>query len=143
MSTRATGTFEIETWDEKPYDEQEGARLTRTYLTKTFRGDVEGGSTCEMLMAYAAEEGSGAYAGFERITGRVHGRAGSFVLHHSASSDGSRGERLGAWSVVPDSGTGELRGLRGEALISIDQDGGHSFTLDYELEDPVEATGGA
>ncbi len=144
MSTRATSTFEIETWDEKPYDEQEGARLTRTHLTKTFRGDVEGESTSEMLMAYAAAEGSGAYAGFERITGRVHGRAGSFVLHHSASSAGSRGERSGAWSVVPDSGTGELRGLRGEALISVDQDGGHSFTLDYELgEDPVKATGGA
>ena len=99
MGTRATGTFEIETWDEKPYDEQEGARLTRTHLTKTFRGDVEGESTCEMLMAYAAEEGSGAYADFERITGRVHGWAGSFVLHHSASSAGSCDERSGTWSV--------------------------------------------
>lgn len=42
------------------------------------------------------------------------------------------------------SGTGELRGLRGEALISVASDGGHSFTLDYELgEDPVKATGSA
>jgi hypothetical protein len=36
--------------------------------------------------------------------------------------------------VVPDSGTGELRGLRGEALITNEPDGGHSFTLDYDLE---------
>ena len=35
---------------------------------------------------------------------------------------------------VPGSGTGELRGLRGEALISVDPDGGHSFTLDYDFE---------
>ncbi len=58
MSTHATGTFEIDTWDEKPYDEQEGARLTRTRVTKTYRGDVEGKSTGESLMAYGVEEGS-------------------------------------------------------------------------------------
>jgi uncharacterized protein DUF3224 len=45
MSPHGTGTFEIGTWDEKPYDEQEGARLTRTRVTKTYRGDVEGKST--------------------------------------------------------------------------------------------------
>ena len=132
MTTRATGTFEIGTWDEQPYDEREGARLTRTRLTKTFRGDVDGESTAEMLMAYAAEEGSAAYAGFERVVGRVHGRSGSFVLHHSAtSSAGPRGERSATLSVVPDSGTGELRG---EATISVAPDGGHSFTLDYAFE---------
>jgi hypothetical protein len=36
--------------------------------------------------------------------------------------------------VVPDSATGELRGLRGEARIINEMDGGHSFTLDYDLE---------
>jgi hypothetical protein len=36
--------------------------------------------------------------------------------------------------VVPDSATGELRGLRGEARIINEPGGGHSFTLDYELE---------
>jgi hypothetical protein len=42
MGTHAAGTFEIDSWEEEPYDEREGARLTRTRLTKTFRGDVEG-----------------------------------------------------------------------------------------------------
>ena len=134
MSTHAAGTFEIESWEEEPYDERDGAKLTRTRLTKTFRGDVEGESVAELLMAYAAEEGSAAYVGFERVTGRVHGRSGSFVLHHTATSDGARGDSSASWSVVPDSGTGELRGLRGEARISNEPDGGHSFTLDYDLE---------
>lgn len=40
MSTHAAGTFEIESWEEEPYDEREGAKLTRTRLTKTFRGDA-------------------------------------------------------------------------------------------------------
>ena len=133
MSTRATGTFEIGTWEEQPYDEREGTKLSRAHLTKTFRGDVEGESTAELLFAYGTEEGSAAYAGFERVTGRVHGRSGSFVLHHSATME--RGEGKAALSVVPDSGTGELRGLRGEATISAAPDGGHSFTLDYDLPD--------
>lgn len=131
MSTRAKATFEINTWDEKPYDEQEGAKLTRTHVTKTFHGEVEGESTAELLMAYAAEEGSAAYVGFERFLGRLQDRSGSFVLHHDATS--SRGRQSATWSVVPDSGTGELRGLRGEARISVEPDGGHSFTLDYDF----------
>jgi hypothetical protein len=130
MSTHAAGTFEIESWEEEPYDEREGAKLTRTRLTKTFRGDVEGESTAELLMAYAAEEGSAAYVGFERVVGCVHGRSGSFVLHHTASSGG---EPSASWSVVPGSATGELRGLRGVAQIINEPDGGHSFALDYDL----------
>ena len=79
-------------------------------------------STTDLLLAYGAEEGSAAYVGFERVVRRVHGRPGSFVLHHTAT-----------WSVVPDTGTGGLLGLRGEAEISVAPDGGHSFSLDYDL----------
>ncbi len=131
MSYHAIGTFEIDSWDEEPYDERNGVKLTRTRLTKTFRGDVEGESTAELLMAYGAEEGSAAYVGFERVVGRVNGRPGSFVLHHTASSGG---EPSASWSVVPDSGTDELSGLSGEARISNEPDGGHTFELDYELD---------
>ena len=47
----------------------------------------------------------------------------------AASGDG----QPASWSVVPDSGTGELQGLRGQARIDVLPDGGHVFTLDYEL----------
>ena len=131
MTTRATGTFEIDVWDEEPYDEREGAKLSRTRVTKVFRGDVEGEGVADLLMAYGAEEGSAAYASFERLVGSVHGRSGSFVLHHSATMTRCEGES--SLSVVPDSGTGELRGLRGDARITREPGGGHSFTLDYDL----------
>lgn len=134
MSTHAAGTFDIDTWDEETYDEREGVKLSRTRVTKTFRGDVEGESTAELLMAYGTEAGSAAYVGFERVVGSVHGRSGSFVLRHTASSPGPGGEPSASWSVVPDSGTGELWGLRGEARITNEPGGGHSFTLDYDLE---------
>jgi Protein of unknown function (DUF3224) len=131
MPTRATGTFEIDSWDEEPYDEREGTQLARVRVAKTFRGDVEGVSTTDLLLAYGAEEGSAAYVGFERVVGSIHGRSGTFVLHHTATS--SPDGRSATWSVVPDTGTGGLLGLRGEAEISAGPDGGHSFTLDYDL----------
>jgi hypothetical protein len=45
----------------------------------------------------------------------------------------TRGEGESSLSVVPDSGTGELRGLRGDARIAREPGGGHTFTLDYDL----------
>ena len=131
MEERAEGTFEIGTWEEASYDEREGTRLSRTLVTKVFRGGVEGESRADLLMAYGAEQGSAAYVGLERVVGTVHGRSGSFVLSHNATME--RGEGKANLSVVPGSGTGELRGLRGEARISVGPDGGHSFELDYEL----------
>ncbi len=127
----ATGTFVIDSWEATPYDEQDGVNLSRTRVTKTFHGDVEGHSTAELLMA-GAQDGSAAYVGFERIAGSIQGRTGSFVLHHSATM--TRATQSATWTIVPDSGTGELRTLRGEAAIINEPDGGHTFTLDYELD---------
>jgi hypothetical protein len=133
MSERATSTFTIDTWDAMPYDERDGITLSRTRVTKTFHGDLEGRSTAELLMAVTAVEGSAAYVGFERIEGKVGGRSGSFVLHHNAT--GARGAQSASWTIMPDSGTGELAGIGGEARIEIAPDGGHSLILDYDLSE--------
>jgi hypothetical protein len=131
MTMRATGTFAIESWEPTPYDEAEGAALTRTRVTKTFRGEIEGTSTAELLMA-AAGESSMAYVGFERIAVSVHGHAGTFVLHHNAIAS-AQGQSA-TWTVLPHSGTGALQTLRGEARIVNEPDGGHTFILDYEID---------
>jgi hypothetical protein len=83
-------------------------------------------------MAYAEDTASRAYVGFERITGRVGDRIGSFVLHHTATASGF-GHAV-SWSIVPDTGTGGLEGIRGEAQIIVEPKGGHSITLDYDLD---------
>lgn len=131
VSIHAAGTFVIDTWEPAPYDEREGVNLTRTRVTKTFSGAIEGQSAAELLMV-GAQEGSAAYVGYERIVGRVNGREGSFVLQHVATM--SRAGQSSRWTIVPDSGTGDLRGIRGEAQIGVEPDGGHTFILDYELE---------
>ena len=124
---RARGTFEIDGWEEEPYDERDGVRLTRTRVTKTFRGEVEGTSTAELLMAYDVADEGVAYAGLERVIASIAGRDGSFVLQHAAGPSGA------SWSVVPGTGTGGLAGLAGDAAITAEPDGGHSFALDYSL----------
>ena len=130
MSERATASFEITTWDEQPYDERDGVKLSRTRVVKSFRGEIEGESTAELLMALAGED-SAAYVGMERVSGRVNGRQGSFVYLHSATATG--GSRSASWEVVAGSGTGELAGISGQIGIDNLPDGGHVLTLDYEL----------
>jgi hypothetical protein len=61
----------------------------------------------------------------------VHGLRGSFVLVHSATMN--RGDGALSLTVVPDSGTDELAGPRGRAQIDTQPDGGHVFTLEYDV----------
>jgi Protein of unknown function (DUF3224) len=130
MSERATASFEIDSWEEQPYDEQDGVKLSRTRVVKSFRGEIEGESTAELLMVVAGQD-SAAYVGVERVNGRVNGRSGSFVYTHTATAAG--GSQAASWPVVADSGTGELAGISGQIRIDNLPDGGHVFTLDYEL----------
>ena len=61
----------------------------------------------------------------------MHGRAGTFVLHHTAS--GSGGQRGGSWTIVPDTGTDKFAGISGAGEIVIAEDGAHTLVLEYEL----------
>jgi len=122
----AESTFVVDTWDGSTYESAPGAELGRARLSKTFQGDLEATSTADLLSA-TTSAGPAAYVALERITGRLHGRAGSFVLHHSAGAAGN------SWTVVLGSGTDELTGLSGSGQIERHADGSHSFLLDYEL----------
>ena len=128
---KAVATFTLDSWDPEPIDDGPGAALGRVRITKTFSGEVVGTSTVEMLTAVSGVEGSAAYVAFERIFATMGDRSGSFVLHHTATS--SAAGQVGSWTIVPDSGAGELVGITGSAIIDVAEDGTHSFTLDYGL----------
>jgi hypothetical protein len=137
MATQATGTFKYKQWDEKPYSEVEGgSKLARACVINAFQGDVDGEGTLEYLMSYTnAGEGwgSGTFTGFEQVVGRVQERSGSFVLQHSGTFEGDTVSAT--WSVVPGSGAGELRGLRGTGgFVARHGEPAASFTLDYDFE---------
>jgi uncharacterized protein DUF3224 len=132
MRKQAQATFGLESWDEKTYDEVEGGpKLTRAGVTKSYKGDIEGEGKLEYLMMYRTA-GSASFTGLERVTGSVGGRSGSFVLQHSGTfEDGIAKVTL---SVVPGSGTGDLRGMRGEGGFSAGHQPPYAMTLDYGSE---------
>jgi len=132
MTTHATGSFEVKSWDEKPYSEIDGGpKLTHASVTNAFHGDIEGEGALMYLMVYR-DDSSTSYFGLERVVGRVGDRSGSFVLQHSGTYEG--GAATTTWSVVPGSGTGDLRGLRGEGgYVARGGEKQTPFTLDYDF----------
>ena len=137
MLTHATGTFEFKAWDEKTWEgkaarDVHGAKLTHASIRNAYHGDIEGESTSQILMVYD-ENDHAIYTGLEQITGTLGGKAGSFVLHMDGRFDG--GTAKGDWSVVPGSGTGDLKGLRGKGSFAAQLHVNHTpFTLNYDFE---------
>jgi hypothetical protein len=130
MSTHAAATFEIKSWDEKPMNAVEGLpKLTRVSATRSFTGDIEGEGTVEYLMIYR-DDGSASFVGLERVVGRLDNRSGSFVLQHSGVFEG--GTAKASLLVVAGSGSGELRGLRGEGNFDATSHSA-SISLDYDF----------
>ncbi|MBA2552302.1 MAG: DUF3224 domain-containing protein [Geodermatophilaceae bacterium] len=130
MITQVVSLFVIDRWDEEVLEEHEGAHIVRTSVGKTFSGEITGTSDGWMTMA-RAQEGSMAYVGFERIDATIDGRTGTFVVMHNAVGNSEGGDAT--WTVLADSGTGELRGIKGTAQIVRDEDGMHTFSLEYDL----------
>jgi hypothetical protein len=130
VATTATASFTVTNWDEQPATEDQGVRTTHTKVTKKYTGDIEGGSEADMIMAYGLRKGSAAYVGFDRMSVSLHGRSGTFLMQYSVTA--SAAGVSSKITVVPDSGTGELTGLRGEAQVS-EQSGAHTIRLEYEL----------
>jgi hypothetical protein len=129
--TQTFGRFELTRWDEERYHESAGARLVRVQNTKTYRGGVAGTSETELLQALTPG-GTAAYVAMERVSGHVDGRAGTFVLRHSAVGSAAGG--TATIDVVPGSATGQLVGLRGEMTVSRNPEGDHTFTFSYEID---------
>ncbi|MEO6599630.1 MAG: DUF3224 domain-containing protein [Polyangiaceae bacterium] len=129
----AVGTFAVTMSPEPPYDVNEGASIGRVSIKKQFSGDLEATSTVEMIGARSEVKGSAGYVAIERVSGVLHGITGTFVLQHSGTMTRGKGEL--SVTVVPDSGTGELKGLSGRMTIEI-IDGKHLYGLEYALDAP-------
>ncbi len=136
MTTRASGTFEVKLIPQAQEEKSEDATLGRMLIDKQFHGDLEATSKGQMLAAMTAVKGSAGYVAIEKVTGKLHGRTGTFVLQHSGAMNRSVPQL--SVTVVPDSGAGELVGLSGNMNIII-AEGKHSYEFDYTLADTSEA----
>jgi hypothetical protein len=132
VSTQATATFKIESWDEQPYVEtDEGGKLTRASVKQTYAGDLEGRGEVEWLMCYRPDQ-TAEFVGFLRLSGTVGGRNGSVVLQSIGQFDG--GVAGGPLTIVRGSGTGELAGIAGQGEFSAPHGGEPSVSLEYDFE---------
>ena len=129
-TTLAKGTFEVKVTPQAA-DTGGEASIGRLMMTKQYSGDLAGTSNGQMLGAQSeAVSGSGGYVAMERVTGTLNGRKGSFILQHTGTMQGGKYEM--DVSVVPDSGTEELKGISGKLKIIIDG-AKHLFEFDYSI----------
>lgn len=132
MIRNATGAFEVnmKPQGEGEGDVAEGSSLGRMSLDKRFSGDLEATGKGEMQAARSDIPTSAAYVAIERVSGSLHGREGSFVLVHKGVMTKDAQSLL--IEVVPDTGTGRLRGLAGTLGIRIEA-GRHYYDFEYSL----------
>ena len=104
--------------------------IGRKSLDKQFAGGLEAVSHGTMMAFMTETQGSAGYVAIEKISGRLDGKSGDFLLQHWGILD--LGEPDHRVSVIPNSGTGELVGLTGDMKIII-ADGLHSYEFDYKL----------
>ncbi|MEO8677803.1 MAG: DUF3224 domain-containing protein [Vicinamibacterales bacterium] len=122
--TRAAGEFDVKITPQ-PNDE-----FGAMSVDKQYRGDLVGTARARMLTAGDASKGSAAYVAIENVSGTLHGKKGTFALHHVGVMD--RNAQNLTIAVVPGSATGDLAGLSGTMTIDI-KDGKHFYTFNYAI----------
>ena len=127
----AKGTFDVKVAPIEAYNTDAAAKLARMSLDKQFHGDIQGSSKGEMLSAMGEVQGSAAAVAVERVTASVEGKSGSFALYHVGLMVAGT-PKFWRVNVVPDSGTGDLKGISGELKIIIEGKE-HRYEFEYEL----------
>lgn len=131
MPSKAECSFKITGWDEETIaDLAEGGELKRAHVTKAYTGELEGRGVVEYLMAYKPD-GTAVFVGYETVTGMLDQKAGSFVLEHRGAFRDGRVDST--WTVVEDSGAGELAGLKGTATFSAKHQDEYPIVFNYDL----------
>lgn len=124
------GEFKVMSWDESPYDEGNGRKLTLAIVGQVFSGDVNGSGSARWLMSYRPD-GTARFVGLQQVDGTVEGRRGKFVLETTGDFDG----QMARWqaTVVDGSGTGDLTRLKGSGRFGAEHGPGATYSLDLDL----------
>ena len=130
MTSRATGSLTVTMTPAAPTGRSGRTTLGRMLLDKQYDGELVATGKGEMLTAVTDTKGAASYVAIEHVTGRLDGRAGSFVLHHLGTMVGGVDKLVIA--IVAESGTGELAGISGQFTLRV-ADGKHQYNLDYVL----------
>jgi Protein of unknown function (DUF3224) len=131
-AVRVNAVITVHQYEPAAYEEPtDGPALMRIHVEETFSGDIEGDGVVEFLQA-ARADGSASFVGIERVTGKLAGREGTFLLQDAGTVEGN--VVSGEWFVVPGSGTGQLTGLRGTGGFRANLGEGAEVHLDHSFE---------
>lgn len=126
----ASGTFEVKMTPQGEANKSKASTLGHVHLDKKYHGDLEASAEGAMLTALTSVNGSAGYVAIERVSGKLLGKSGSFVLQHSGTMD--KGAQQLSITVVPDSGSEQLSGIRGKLDIKM-ADGKHFYEFEFQL----------
>lgn len=129
--THAKATITVQSSQAKPYEQTENPALAEITIDETFTGDLDGKSAVRALQVQRRDK-SASMVSMQRFRGKLGGREGTFVLQGSETIE--NGKIKATWSVVPNSGTDGLVGLRGEGGFEGAFGKGSDGWLDYWFE---------
>ena len=130
----ASGSFTVKITPQPAEDGVGDPGIGRMGLHKQFEGGLQGEARGQMLAMRTPVDGSAVYVALDRFEGSLDGKRGGFSLHHRGVMDAGVAV-LEVW-IAPDSGSGELSGLRGKLDIRVEGKE-HYYQLDYSLPEPV------
>jgi len=121
---KISGTFQVNSWEEKPYNESgSGRKFSRASVKQSYFGELAGQGSIEYTLCYQSDKTSN-FIGIELFEGSVNGRPGSFAIQHVGRFE--NGVAKSSWHIISESGAGELCDLSGKG--------------DFETTGPKEAT---
>lgn len=130
MTMHAEGSFDVKTTPVPSEGPIAATAIGSFALDKQYHGDLDATAKGMMLGAGKLAAGTAGYVAMEQVTGKLHGKTGTFALQHFGTMQGGEAE-LNV-RVVPGSGTGELEGIAG-VMTFTNTTGKHTYALDYTL----------
>ncbi|WP_251357898.1 DUF3224 domain-containing protein [Kangiella sp. TOML190] len=110
---------------------QDEIDMGRFLLDKTYEGPLSGSAKGQMLSHRTEVEGSAGYVALELFEGELEGKQGGFSLvHKGLMENGTNSLNI---NIIPNSGTGQLKGISGVLGIIIEACQ-HFYELSYEID---------
>lgn len=108
----------------------DGGRFVQVRIEEDLSGGLNGTSRWDDLLYYRGD-GTAAFVTLGEISGELDRRQGGFVVTTTGTFDGD--VAASEWTIVPGSGTGELRGIAGTGTMTTRPGQPGTYRLDYTL----------
>jgi hypothetical protein len=128
VTQHAAGSFDVKLSPQD--DKSDDKSMGRMTIEKQWHGAIEGTSRGQMLTGGDPSTGSATYVAIEKFTGAINGRKGTLLFQHMGTVN--RGVQDLNVSVVPDSGTDQLKGITGRLTGKI-EGGKHLYDFEYTI----------